>query len=122
MRQEDGDPFDIQNLRLSPDQIRVVTPRKITRRREHFIRVPFGWLERLNGASGKVYALALHLLYLHWKGRGQPIKLANGMLKIDGISRAAKWRALAELERRGLVSVERRSKRSPLVSVSDLKQ
>ena len=53
-------------------------------------------------------------------------QLANGMLKIDGVSRASKWRALAELERRGLISIERRSRKSPLITVnkhaSDLKQ
>jgi hypothetical protein len=69
------------------------------------------------GASGQTLLLALHLLYLHWKGKGQPIKLANGMLEYDGISRFAKWRSLRELERRGLISVECRPKRSPLIRV-----
>ena len=56
----DDDPFDLKKLRLPPDQLRTVTPRKIVKRRAHFIRVPFGWLERLNGASGKAHSLALH--------------------------------------------------------------
>jgi hypothetical protein len=120
----DDDPFNIGNLRLPSDQV-LRTPRKIARRREHFVMVPFRWLERLNGAGGKVYAVALHLLYLHWKAKGAPIKLANGMLKVDGISRASKWRALGELERRGLISIKRQPKKSPLVWVkhaSDLEQ
>jgi hypothetical protein len=117
MKIED-DPFDLGNLRLPPDQVKLPwTPRKITKRRDHFIQVPFEWLERLNGAGGQVYALALHLLYLHWKAKGAPVKLANGMLKIDGISRQSKWRALAELERRGLISIGRRPKKSPLISI-----
>jgi hypothetical protein len=115
MNQEDQ--FDLDNLRISADQKRTVTPRKIAKRRGHFIQVPFTWLERLNGATGKTCVLALHLLYLNWKSKGAPIKLANGMLKIDGISRASKWRSLAELEHRGLISIERRSKRSPAVTV-----
>ena len=103
------DPFDdLEKLRIPPDQIRTVTPRKILKRRGHFIQVPFSWMEKLRGASGQTYALAMHLQYLHWKDNGKPIKLANGMLKIDGIDRFAKWRALPELERRGLVSIERR--------------
>jgi hypothetical protein len=52
---------------------------------------------------------------LHWKGNGAPIKLSNGMLEIDGISRQAKWRALTDLERLGLIQVERRPNRSPIV-------
>jgi len=111
--------FDLEKLVYVPasDQIRAVKPPKIAKRREHFIRVPFGWLERLDGASGKVYALALHLLYLDWKAKGSPVKLANGMLKIDGISHGSKWRALAELERRGLIAVQRRPRKSPLITV-----
>ena len=120
--------LDLDKLMYVPpsDQIRVGIPPKVAKRREHFIKVPFEWLERLDGASGKAFVLALHLLYLDWKAKGAPIKLANGMLKIDGVSRASKWRALAELERRGLISIERRSRKSPLITVnkhaSDLKQ
>jgi hypothetical protein len=115
------DPLDLDNLRLDRDVLperRAVTPRKIERRREHFVRVPWTWIEALSGATGQTWHLALHLLHLHWKGNGAPIKLANGMLKVDGISRASKWRALAELERRRLITVERRPKRSPNIRLS----
>jgi hypothetical protein len=112
------DAFDnIENFRLSPDQVRTITPSKILKRRAHFIRVPFGWLERLNGASGKAYSMALHLLYRHWRANGRPFTLSNGMLKIDGIGRTSKWRALTELEGLGLVSIERRPRKSPAITV-----
>jgi hypothetical protein len=108
------DPFALENLRL----VQVPrTPHRIAKRQEHFIRVPFDWLEHLKGASGQTWHLTLHLLYLHWKNRGEPIKLANGMLQFDGISRASKWRALTELERRGLIKIERRTRKSPLIRV-----
>lgn len=110
---------DIDSLRLEPDHLHTITPRKIKKRREHFIRTPFGWLERLDGAAGKTYALALHLCYLHWRNKGKPFTLANGMLKMDGISRASKWRGLAELERRGLITVEHRDRKSPVITVHD---
>jgi hypothetical protein len=113
------DPFDIENMRLSSEQVHSPrTPHRITKRREHFIQVPFDWLERLKGANGRVYALALHLQYLRWRHQGQSFKLPNGMLKIDGIDRFAKWRALRELERRGLISIECRPKKSPLISIN----
>jgi hypothetical protein len=113
-----GDDFDLESFLLPEPEVRPVrTAAKILKRREHFIQVPFGWLERLSGAGGKVIIVALHLLYLHWKNRGAPIKLANGMLKIDGVGRTTKWRALLELERRGLISIERRPGKSPWVSV-----
>jgi hypothetical protein len=90
-------------------------PAKLSKRRKHFIMLPFTWLERLSGAAGQTYALALHLLYRDWKTNGAPIKLANGMLKIDGIGRTTKHRALVDLERRGLISVERRPGKSPTI-------
>ena len=116
------DEFDLENLRLSSDIAlparRAVEPRKLEKRRKHFVKLPCAWVEALSGASGKTWELAVHLLYQHWKGNGAPIKLANGMLEIDGIDRFAKWRALKELERRGLVTIERRSARSPIVTVN----
>jgi hypothetical protein len=93
----------------------AVVPRKVQKRCEQFVKVPWTWVKRLQGASGQTWCLALHLLYLHWKNKAAPIKLANGMLKLDGISRASKWRALAELERRELIIIDRRPNRSPIV-------
>jgi len=116
-----SDDFDLENLRLPADIVRprrVVEPHKLEKRRKHFVQLPWTWVEALSGASGQTWQLAAHLLYLNWKGKGAPIKLANGMLEIDGINRQAKWRALSGLERRGLVTVERRPARSPLVTLN----
>jgi hypothetical protein len=115
------DPFD--GIALTDEQVKArlaVVPRKIQQRRQHFIRVPMVWRERLDGATGHTVLVALDLLYLSWKGKGAPVKLANGMLRIDGISRQSKWRALNDLERRGLVTVERHPRRSPLIHLLHL--
>jgi hypothetical protein len=117
------DCFDIDNLRIDADALperRAVVPRKFEKRRRHFVKVPWAWVEALSGASGQTWQLATHLLYLNWKGKGAPIKLANGMLEIDGINRWSKWRALSELERRGLVVIDRRRRRSPIVTLNML--
>jgi len=114
-----ADPFDLNHLRVEPVQVRVVPSPKIRRRRQHFAMVPFVWLERLDGAAGKTYALAMHLRYLHWRHKGQPFTLANGMLETDGISRHSKWRGLTQLERRGLICVQRRPSQSPIITVLD---
>lgn len=96
-------------------ETRAVVPRKIKKRGEHFVMVPWSWIERLNGATGQTYRVALILLYMSWKGRGATVKLANGMLGIDGVSPRSKWRALNALEQRGLIAVERRPRRSPII-------
>jgi hypothetical protein len=99
----------------------VWVPKKIRERDKHFARFPIPWVRRLHGAVGTTWEVAAYLLHLDFMGngrqkkRGQPIKLANGMLKIDGVSRQSKWRALADLERRGLITVERRPRRSPII-------
>jgi hypothetical protein len=120
------DPFNLDNLAV-PDEVQALAqvPAKIRKRREKFIMFPMTWYEALNGAPGATYRVALYLLYLHWKDGGRPIKLPNGMLKIDGVNRQAKWRALGDLERRGLITIERHPGRSPLIrleTVSSMRQ
>lgn len=114
------DPINVDEFFLSDAQVQerlAATPRKIAKRRQQFIMVPWVWVERLVNATGQTYRVALILLYLHWKGKGAPIKLANGMLKLDGVSARSKWRALRELEKLGLITVECRPKRSPIIRV-----
>jgi hypothetical protein len=113
------DDYDLENLRATPEMLggRRVTPRKIQKRRPHFIKVPMAWYERMQGASGQTHRVAEHLLYLHWKCNGDPFKLGNGMLKIDGVSPQSKRRALRDLERRELVTVEWRPRKSPIITL-----
>jgi hypothetical protein len=86
---------------------------------DQFVRVPLTWVDRLRGARciGS-YRLALHLLFHHWKSDGKPIKLSNVILAGLGVGGGkAKWRALSELERLKLVRIDRRPKRSPVVTI-----
>lgn len=111
---------DLKQHRLAPDRLAklAVVPRKIQIRREQFVKVPWIWMERLaKTSSANTYRVAWHLLYEHWRHHGRPFLLPNGMLAIEGVSRFAKWRALDELEQLGLISVGKRSKRSPKITV-----
>jgi hypothetical protein len=101
-------------LRIAHEQ-RVVVPAKLKRQEKHFVKLPMTWVRRLKGASGQTWMVAAHVLYLNFKGMGEPIKLANGMLKIDGVPPQSKTRALRDLERRGLIAVERQPRKSPIV-------
>ena len=122
----DDDPYaNLKQHRLTPETQTMIerqvarVPKKIRKRQQHFVMVPWAWAERLQGASGKTYRVAICLLYLHWRGsKSGPIKLPNGMLKIDGVSRQSKWRALNDLERRRLIVVEHRPRKSPLVRLN----
>ena len=113
------DPFDLEKFRLSPEDVKAYADKAAPARRRsgrEFTIVPRSWSDRLKGARlATTYKLAVYLLYHHWK-TGNPIALTNVALAGTGVTRRSKWRALCELERLGLVEVERRARRSPRVT------
>jgi hypothetical protein len=110
---------NLQTLRLPPGMVpeKQAVPAKARKWRRHYALLPWNWIEKLAGVSGTTFMVAVVVRYLHWKEKGQPIKLANSELASLGVSRFSKWTALSDLERRGLITVERRPKRSPIVRV-----
>jgi len=117
MNDEISNRFDLDRLRLHIGEVQAVVPEKIKRRREYFVKLPMTWYERLRGANGQTYRVAWFLLYQHWRNTGEPFKVPNGMLAIDGVPPRTKCRALRDLVRRGLICVEWRKKKSPIVRV-----
>jgi hypothetical protein len=115
---------DVKQHRLTPETLAFITaaqrpafePDKIRRKRQKFVQVPWDWVDRLEGASGKTCLLALRLLWLNWRYNSGEIRLANK--SIGRMERRTKYRALADLERRGLISIQRRPRRSPLIRVN----
>ena len=61
--------------------------------------------------------LLVELLRLRWKTQSMTFPLPNGRLTKLGVSRKVKWRALHDLEREGLISVERRRRKTPIVTM-----
>lgn len=114
---------DVKQHRLTPETLAFINaaqrpafdPRKIQRKRQKFVQIPGEWVERLKGASGSTYELAIHLLYQDWRHNRGEIQLSNKFIKLD---RHTKYRALTDLERRGLISIQRRPRRSPLIRVN----
>jgi hypothetical protein len=110
-----------EKLRIDPAILaKPHVPTKVRKRREQFVQVPMWWYEKLANPPPTCRCtclVALHVLYLNWKNDGKPFKLANGMLAYDGVSPDSKWRALKDLERRGLIMVEWRKKKSPVIHV-----
>jgi hypothetical protein len=94
------------------------TRRRRERCKDQFVIVPMAWVRQLQKASGtSTYRLALYLLFCHWKNGGSAITGSNLAVAEAGISRRQKWRALTELEHLGLIHLERRGGRSPMVTV-----
>jgi hypothetical protein len=117
----DEDPHtDLKQHRLTPEKLAqlAVVPRKIQKRRQQFVMVPWTWAEKLATVRYiATYRVALHVLYRHWKGRGEPFTLSNGAMLMEGVERRAKWRGLRELEGLGLITIERRLRRTPRITV-----
>jgi hypothetical protein len=82
-----------------------------------FVKVPLIWRTVLADirADGSTYRVALYLLdHAVWSDH---VALGNRVLERHGVSRRSKWRALGRLRRTGLVAVESRRGRPPLVKV-----
>ena len=73
-------------------------------------------------AAGKVkssaaLAVAVELAYQVFKTHKPEVALSNSMLRSVGVSHWAKIRALRQLEAAGMVSVDWRARKTPLVTV-----
>ena len=82
-----------------------------------FTKVPEMWHMRLAEirAGGYTYRVALHLLKeARW---GQHVTLSTAALQKLGVSRNGKRCALRQLEEAGLVAVEERPNKNPVVKV-----
>src|SRR5262245_59042605 len=118
-----SDDFKIEDFRLPPGAVppspAPATARPKPRRRmECFTRVPCVWRDRLAGAGHIAsYRVALHLLHEAWKTHDPTVPLSNLALAREGVSRRQKWRALVELERLGLIAIDRRPRRSPRITL-----
>jgi hypothetical protein len=117
-------PLDLESLRLAESLVGVPRPPKRMRglRRGPFaMRVPRHWMlraYRAGAGSGAMTGLALW--YMSGVKRGErTVRLTNLEAARWGVTRQSKWTALAALEAAGLISIQRRHKTSPLVTLID---
>ena len=91
--------------------------------KKRFTKFPGIWEEVLAKArvSGSTYAVAVVLLHEAWKlasnGYRPDIKVSNVMLKRVHVGRKGKRAALLKLSSLGLVDVQWRGNRNPIVAV-----
>jgi hypothetical protein len=112
------DMFDLSRFALPPGTVETTTPKRVQKRREKFVQVPWLLIDALAPhTTDKAWLVLFHILYEVWQKNGEPIKLPNGMLKRYGVSRHAKQLALAKLERLGIICVQRRGRKSPIITI-----
>jgi hypothetical protein len=115
-----SDDFDLADFTIDPNDPQLVPARMVRlgdhKARRYFVKVPWSWVQKLDGAGGQVYRLALHILFQHFRERGASISLTN---KRAGMPRQTKFDCLRDLEARGLITVTwRGERRAPVVRVA----
>jgi hypothetical protein len=111
----EGDPFDDPAWQqVQPMVDAPPAPAK------GYIACPLAWLARVRPAvASAVQLLILMLIYRRClMARSRTVDLPNGELAQLGISRYAKYRALAQLREAGLVILEGRNGRSIRVTLA----
>jgi hypothetical protein len=95
------------------------SPVPVKRRKvDPFTIITLSWAARAAKATRTPKALVwIRLQHLAWRQKTQTICLPNKWLEDQGVSRFIKNRALDELEAGGLITVERRSRKSPRITL-----
>ena len=91
----------------------------MTGKKDIFVKVPLWWAEAAAKAMHRAGAtlVLIHLLHASWKAKSTTFRLSNSYLERNGVSREIKRRVLRDLEAAGLILVDRKKGRSPVVTL-----
>ncbi len=81
-----------------------------------YLNVPLSWVERCSVQKGSCLALAIHLLWVHFVTKKNPVKIQSERLRALGVSRYSAYRALKKLQEAELVDVK--SKKGAFATVT----
>ena len=87
-------------------------------RRNH-IKIPLGWLETASSLPGRSLHAGIAIWHAAGLTRSRSVALSNVAGLRFGLDRNAKYRALNWLEGAGLIKVERKLGRAPLITILD---
>ena len=116
--------IDPSRIRLR-NQPKSATIHRLPRPRagEKFLKgpIPLDWLSTAARLPGKSLHVAIAIWFTASLAKSATVPLSNIAGLPFGLDRNAKYRAMAWLEKTGLICVERRLGRSPVVTVLELK-
>ena len=88
------------------------------KRESQFAPVGLEWAAEIaKRTRSPAFAVKIALAYMIWRTGSHTFSLTNTLLDRLGVSREGKRRALANLERDGVIQVEKRGRRAPIVTV-----
>jgi hypothetical protein len=86
-----------------------------------FVKVPLDLADQVAAATGEKRTLVwMLILYRTWQRQSPAVVVSTTMLRKYGISHKVKRRALEQLEAAGLISVQWRTKKNPVVILIDI--
>jgi HTH domain len=89
----------------------------VKREKERFVKLPLWWAAQAAKATRTPKSLVVaELLWASWDKQSTAFALPSGRLRRLGLSRTTVWRTLQQLKRAGLIVVELRGQKAPLVS------
>jgi hypothetical protein len=121
-----NDAFDPQALRLPPEVAAQIGKKPAGKqggsppaRMEPFLQIPHKAIVAGSGVlrGTKQFLVWLYLFHRVWADKHRTVVVANQTLSTWGVGRREKYKALRQLEAAGLISVEWRQRRSPLVTL-----
>jgi hypothetical protein len=84
-----------------------------------FVKVPLRWITQAAKATQSPRTtILIELLYASWTAKSLTFALPNQRLKRRGASREIKRLVLRDLERARLITVERRPRKAPIVTLT----
>lgn len=106
-----------RRLHFRASQGQLVQPDR--QRQDGFIKgpLPLTWMAKAAQLPGKTLQVALALWYLSGLQKTDSVKLTAKTSSLFGLSRDAKYDAIARLEAAGLIEVLRSPGRSPVVTI-----
>jgi hypothetical protein len=119
------DPFDPELWQVNLDPVQTPTelkrPQDSPRKKPRFLKgpVPWPWLLQAMKLPGKALAIGLMLWFRRGLTGRRTVHFCLGRAAADGIPTTTARRAMRELERAGLVTIERRPGRGLDVTIHD---
>ena len=106
-------PHNNGNLSTAPGEVRLTFDQQteslvVAVPKKRFIAsIPFGWIQHATALPGKTVQVALALCFLRGVKQSLTFKVTQEALSLSNCSRQAYYKALINLEKAGLIEVER---------------
>lgn len=112
---------------LNPEKFRLPDKPKIKKKNPkagsgHFIKgpIPVDWIAKANKIGKSASLVGLVLWYTYGLTKNKTVVLTSKKTKEFNLSRYIKYEGLKALEKAGLITVKRRKKQNPIVTILDV--